>query len=934
MANEDELHRAVTEFMLDTCHYSPVTTRQVQACLMCAVGRVMFKDYVGDIEAFNSGSSAEFYIKPLLSCIGDIDVMGCHNDRIAIPAGQTPPTELPNHYQHKVAVYEIANSHQPGYVYLQRSYALKKNDNGRYVVQHNEYAMHMPQYFSNERDAWSVNKYMKMMDSGHGIKPAALELKFNLDFANGRRLLDMMVDRYEIHGPAFRYNTVLFFQKLGLPGSLSTDTVTCIQCVVWPPQAVDWPIRSRSHNWPDSETINTVVSRGCDVVRAVHPNCRQDEWMSKYQWRLSFSRAEVTLLNSWTPVQQIVYHMLRFVMKREILTEEYEKDTKLPKLCNYHIKTLTLWECEQKPQSWWSAESSLIKLCSSLLYKLSGCVAVKCCHQYFINNCNLLDHFTDGASLMLCNRLNSLANVPVLLSWFVKNYVMYSAKELVPFDNIWSDNIIQIRIVTDYQVKKIQRNLYVDRQGTETLILQQLHMWQKLDNKLTHYMKELQRCNECLRDYFVAVTCLHVAYKTSIYSLTADFLEVLWTLFNPCTTCVDDKDINESVPGVLLSINVRKAIKLASLNNVSSSSFQMIYNEMSKAYLHHSFAYGQECTYCVVHVLLAALYYKSGHYQAAIDHCKQVLNQTVCMQYAVRSIGAEYLPQIDENVDAVLGLIPLYGYVQINVLNSGAQLQTKNKDLSAFTTELLARYLYSKCSNAVEAGGYEVTLYRQHLFHVNQLLLSDVLLFKTTEAELNKCTRTPDVEVRPRNAGRSASSSMDTSLLVTTLELVALEKLIAYRQMMLCELYSEQLPIMNEFAALCAYKCGLFKKCLNICQSYLNISLYRDFWEKQSFPVSAPETLSLLDGELVSLFGIVRLFDPDMPFVLSFIQPYTCISMRSLWLYLVVQCQKKLSFDTHDMLPLIRFVHRNTDDYFDRLVLDVIYRSLKMCINN
>jgi len=32
--NEDELHRPVTEFMLDTtCHYSPVTNRQVQACL-------------------------------------------------------------------------------------------------------------------------------------------------------------------------------------------------------------------------------------------------------------------------------------------------------------------------------------------------------------------------------------------------------------------------------------------------------------------------------------------------------------------------------------------------------------------------------------------------------------------------------------------------------------------------------------------------------------------------------------------------------------------------------------------------------------------------------------------------------------------------------------------------------------------------------------
>jgi len=121
MANEDELHRAVTEFMLDTCLYSTVTSRDVQACLICANGRVMCKDFMGDVEVFISGSVAEFYIKPLLSCIGDFDVMACPNSIIVIPSGQTLPTELPDHYQHIVDVYEVIDSHQPGYVYLQQS---------------------------------------------------------------------------------------------------------------------------------------------------------------------------------------------------------------------------------------------------------------------------------------------------------------------------------------------------------------------------------------------------------------------------------------------------------------------------------------------------------------------------------------------------------------------------------------------------------------------------------------------------------------------------------------------------------------------------------------------------------------------------------------------------------------------------------------------
>jgi len=73
-----------------------------------------------------SGSTAEFYIKPMLSCIGDIDMMQCYNSLLAIPAGDTPPTELPAHLQHVVSVYEIINSHQPGFVYLKLSYILSK----------------------------------------------------------------------------------------------------------------------------------------------------------------------------------------------------------------------------------------------------------------------------------------------------------------------------------------------------------------------------------------------------------------------------------------------------------------------------------------------------------------------------------------------------------------------------------------------------------------------------------------------------------------------------------------------------------------------------------------------------------------------------------------------------------------------------------------
>jgi len=69
-------------------------------------------------------------------------------------------------------------------------------------------------------------------------------------------------------------------------------------------------IRDRTYEWPDSATVGRVVSDGCDLVGVAHRECRQDEWMGTHQWRLSFSRAEIVLINSWMPLQQIVYHLL------------------------------------------------------------------------------------------------------------------------------------------------------------------------------------------------------------------------------------------------------------------------------------------------------------------------------------------------------------------------------------------------------------------------------------------------------------------------------------------------------------------------------------------------------------------------------------------------------------------------------------------------
>ena len=296
MANERVDSEIVSQFLLNTCRLRPqLSLHAVRAAISCAniaATRPHEEHRFPDTILLTTGSVAEFYIEPMLPCFGDIDVMYHLSTWLAIPGGHPPPTQLPAKFPNYVKVMEIVDSHLPGYVYLKPRYLLA-------------YCREDEKYHCVEYDAMC---YVT------------------------RRSTDQSVVR---HGPA------QFTDNSCYPSQLSTDSVACMRCLVWPSQAADWPARQRNYGWPDSATVEHVVGNGCDIVQVAHRQCRQDEWMSAYQWRLSFSRAEIVLKNSWMPVQQIVYHMLRVFVKTERLTESVD-NSKAAKLSNYHIITLKL----------------------------------------------------------------------------------------------------------------------------------------------------------------------------------------------------------------------------------------------------------------------------------------------------------------------------------------------------------------------------------------------------------------------------------------------------------------------------------------------------------------------------------------------------------------------------------------------------------------
>ena len=128
MNDERVVEEIVTKFLLNTCRLRPQPSKPAVQAAVHGCGNQAAKHPDDDVEAgfipLTTGSVAEFYIEPMISHVGDIDVM-CHlSTLLAIPAGHPPPTQLPAEFHNYVNVYEIVDSHLPGYVYLELRYLL------------------------------------------------------------------------------------------------------------------------------------------------------------------------------------------------------------------------------------------------------------------------------------------------------------------------------------------------------------------------------------------------------------------------------------------------------------------------------------------------------------------------------------------------------------------------------------------------------------------------------------------------------------------------------------------------------------------------------------------------------------------------------------------------------------------------------------------
>jgi len=458
------------------------------------------------------------------------------------------------------------------------------------------------------------------------------------------------------------------------------------------------------------------------VVGVAHRQCRQHEWMDKFQWRLSFSRAEIVLINSWMPVQQIVYHMLRHFIKSERLINCAD-NSGTGTLSNYHIKTLMLWACELKPESWWTENLNLVRICVELLQTLSVWLTDTRCPHYFINNCNLLDNsFKVGSA---ASKLMS-ADEEYLSTWFVNNYIRQCARlcptyisrlfndvsaSTKPLQNIVSE-------VTRWRLNTFVFDFWQVFDFAEITIAAEMFLLKPLTVRSNVcVMNELKKIDQRLYVYFSAVALLHFAHNISRNGLNDNMLDIL---------------------AIIADNNVDTSYGSSSLNKTELSTSELVEFLQKTAVerlitYRHLVARDFLSVVTIVTTDFEAMYaYKRGDYQ----RCLQLSTQNVrtllyATRFAIPPVSPVFMPLLDDDI------------VSLSALTVIVNPDCRDHFDGIVVTQLtLSLYLMTQCQLKLH---HSVTLLAQTLHylkiaqrrHPREYTL-DHLTFKLTERKIHR----------------------------------------------------------------------------------------------------------------------------------------------------------------------------------------------------
>jgi len=376
-------------------------------------------------------------------------------------------------------------------------------------------------------------------------------------------------------------------------------------------------------------------------------------------------------------------------------------------------------------------------------------------------------------------------------------------------------------------------------------------------------------------------------------------------------------------------------MKAVDVRQKSQSTEDLIAIELSKAYLHRALSCedsDSDFIYCLVNVYLAVLYYTTGQYQTAIDHCTLVTRSQDHSQCNSHVVQGELLPKTDDDFDTVLGLAVFYQHVRTAALNQQQQTQ----HVIVFTTELFAHYLHLKCLSVTKCqqlsdttnsqlSAYNVQSYVKYITDMQQLFITDLLLWKLNGFSGHlQCLYKQQSGIR--QCPTKYPSELNTSDLVELLQNSAVEHLTIFRQMEARDFGSITAIVTRDFEALYAYKRGNYQQCLQLSTQNVHTLLYAVLILNIA---TYPEFIQLLDDDIVSLTALTLLADPQCRYAGLW---YVTVSQQTLSLYLMTQCQLKLRHSVMSLaqtLDYIKVAHRRHPVKYtlDRLILKMIARK-------
>jgi len=334
--------------------------------------------------------------------------------------------------------------------------------------------------------------------------------------------------------------------------------------------------------------------------------------------------------------------------------------------------------------------------------------------------------------------------------------------------------------------------------------------------------------------------------------------------------------------------------------------------------------YDSDSIYCLANVYLAVLYYITGQYQTAIDHCTLVTRSQDHSQCSSHVVQGELLPKIDDDIDNVLGLAVLYQHVRTAALNQ------RQPHVSVFTTELFAYYLHMKyisanmCDRFMPSSSTDkFRRYEMCISDTPQPFISDVLLFVSLSRLLKQKSQEPIIIPTEHNA----------SDLSELLQKSAVEHLTTFRQLVARDFGSVATIVTTDFEALYAYKRGDYQRCLQL--STQNVHTLLDGVNVPSIP-TYPEFIQLLDDDIVSLTALTLIVNPNCRDVHS---NYVFISQPTLSLYLMTQCQLKLRHSVTSLAQTLDYIEvaqrrHGADSTLDQLTLKLIERKVVLYISS